>query len=130
MLLPTENPRKVSNIVQAQQSQFKELYSRLVNGLPGVHWPLNSPSLQVPLFPHNSCSYLLTLLTQQQDTSPQARAALLRKLPSKLLSKLEQRYTSGAVSKEADAPAFWLKMANEPDLASSIQKGKQRPLLL
>jgi hypothetical protein len=33
-----ENPHKVRNIVNAQQGQFRELYHRLVVGLPGVHW--------------------------------------------------------------------------------------------
>jgi hypothetical protein len=33
-----ENPNKVRNIVNAQQAQFRELYHRLVVGLPGVHW--------------------------------------------------------------------------------------------
>ncbi|KAG8771455.1 Mitochondrial translocator assembly and maintenance protein 41 [Ceratobasidium sp. 428] len=33
-----ENPRKIQNIVSAQQAQFRELYHRLAVGLSGVHW--------------------------------------------------------------------------------------------
>ena len=42
-----ENRNKVANIVQAQSTQFKELYHRLAVGLPGVHWPLSSTRIQV-----------------------------------------------------------------------------------
>lgn len=42
-----ENRSKVSNIVVAQSPQFRELYQRLANGLPGVHWPIGSSSIEV-----------------------------------------------------------------------------------
>ena len=47
MALPAENRSKVQNIVAKQSPQFKELYQRLVNGLPGVHWAAGSGLIEV-----------------------------------------------------------------------------------
>jgi mitochondrial translocator assembly and maintenance protein 41 len=106
MLLPAENPDKVKNIVKKQDSQFKELYYRLVTGLPGVHWPTNSSQIE-------------------QDTSPQARALHLRKLPSNLLSRLTNHYASSSSisAKEADESAYWAKLAAEEQMSTVIRSG-------
>lgn len=41
-----ENRGKVANIVSAQAPQFRELYQRLANGLPGVHWQAESSTVE------------------------------------------------------------------------------------
>jgi hypothetical protein len=41
-----ENRGKVANIVSAQAPQFRELYQRLANGLPSVHWRVGSSTIE------------------------------------------------------------------------------------
>ena len=104
-----ENPHKVRNIVNAQQAQFRELYHRLVVGLPGVHWAGDKV---------------------EQDASPQARALLLRKLPSNLRTRIDTRYqsltASGAAPSSPSSPTrdenvFWQKIGAAPDLTEVMQ---------
>ena len=106
MLLPAENRGKVGNIVRKQGEQFKELYHRLVVALPGVHWPAHTANIQ-------------------QDTSPQARAAHLRKLPSHLLKRVTDHYSthSSLPPKEADETVYWSKLAGDANLPSTIERG-------
>ncbi|KAF7298938.1 Kinesin-like protein [Mycena indigotica] len=103
MLLPAENRNKIANIVRKQGPQFKELYHRLVVGLPGVHWPMQ-------------------LETIQQDTTPHARAAHLRKLPSNLLAGVRSSFDrSGNVPVyEADESAYWIRLAGDDKLPAIL----------
>ncbi|KZV91205.1 Mmp37-domain-containing protein [Exidia glandulosa HHB12029] len=105
MRLPGENRSKVANIASAQGPQFKELYHRLAVGLPGVHWPLNSNRVQ-------------------QDTSPTARAALVRKLPSTLRARVEATYSRSAdtPSKESDEAAFYARIGADAQLGPVVQR--------
>jgi len=100
MVLPAENRNKVGNIVQKQGPQFKELYYRLVTGLPGVYWK-------------NHCTSIM------QDTSPNARLAHLRKLPSGLL-----RGVASPPHNAEDATEYWAQLSARPDLTSVIQSSK------
>lgn len=100
MLLPVENRNKVGNIVQKQGPQFKELYYRLVAGLPGVHWK-------------NHCESI------EQDTSPNAKLAHLRKLPSALLRGVASPPHNVEVASE-----YWAQLSARPDLGSMIESGK------
>ncbi|KAJ6613272.1 Mmp37-domain-containing protein [Mycena sp. CBHHK59/15] len=103
MMLPAENRGKVANIVRKQAPQFKELYHRLVVGLPGVHWSAHSSMIQ-------------------QDTTPHARAAHLKKLPSNLLSGVKNNYdrSSTAPSFEADESAYWIRLAGDERLPAVL----------
>ncbi|KAJ2927490.1 hypothetical protein H1R20_g9606, partial [Candolleomyces eurysporus] len=106
MLLPAENRGKVVNIVSKQGPQFKELYHRLVVALPGVHWSPNSSSIE-------------------QDISPKARSAHLKKLPLGLLSRVKQNYEQkGAVDKEleSDEAAYWVKLAGDEQLSQVLRQ--------
>ncbi|KAJ7250858.1 Mmp37-domain-containing protein [Mycena haematopus] len=105
MMLPAENRGKVANIVRNQAPQFKELYHRLVVGLPGVHWPAH-------------------LATIQQDTTPHARAAHLKKLPSNLLTGVRNSYdrsSAGATPYEADESAYWIRLAGDDKLPATLE---------
>ncbi|KAK7048374.1 kinesin-like protein [Favolaschia claudopus] len=99
MMLPAENRNKVLNIVRHQAPQFKELYHRLVVGLPGVHWSPYSSAIQ-------------------QDVTPHARAAHLKKLPSNLLSGVRNSYdrSSSTPAYEADESAYWIRLAGDDQL--------------
>ncbi|KAH9969682.1 Mmp37-domain-containing protein [Russula dissimulans] len=99
MVLPGENRGKVGNIVRKQGPQFRELYCRLVTGLPGVHWPPDSSTIQ-------------------QDTSPVARVAHLKKLPPVLLRRVRGGYASDSSlpSFETDEAAYWQRIAGDEQL--------------
>ncbi|EKM49529.1 uncharacterized protein PHACADRAFT_265061 [Phanerochaete carnosa HHB-10118-sp] len=102
MALPGENRGKVGNIVRKQGPQFKELYHRLVVALPGVHWSPHSHAIQ-------------------QDITPHARAAHLRKLPSNLLTRVTGAYAASDLPpREADEAVYWTRMAGHTDLAATI----------
>lgn len=107
MILPAENRSKVANIVKKQSPQFKELYQRLAIGLPGVHWSTESPTIE-------------------QDLSPHTRAAHLKKLPSNLLTKVTNRYSSRSSipPREADETTFWIKLAEDPRLSDILRSGQ------
>lgn len=105
MLLPAENRGKVGNIVRKQVPQFKELYHRLVTGLPGVHWPAH-------------------MSTIQQDSSPLARSAHLKKLPSNLLTAVTNHYTGcSGLRRELDETAYWIKLAEDENLPDVLRAG-------
>ena len=99
MVLPGENRGKVGNIVRKQGPQFRELYYRLVTGLPGVYWPAESSMIQ-------------------QDTSPLARVAHLKKLPSVLLRSVRGYYASDMSIPpfETDETAYWQRIAGDEQL--------------
>ncbi|KAG7088416.1 hypothetical protein E1B28_012413 [Marasmius oreades] len=105
MILPTENRNKAGNIVRKQAPQFKELYHRLAIGLPGLHWPAH-------------------LSTIKQDTSPLAKSAHLRKLPSGLLSRVERHFGSreGKPSREKEEGLYWVKLAEDEKLGERVKK--------
>jgi translocator assembly and maintenance protein 41 len=100
MLLPAENRGKVGNIVRKQGPQFKELYHRLVVGLPGVRWPMEESMIQ-------------------QDTSPKARSAHLKKLPKGLLERVKRNYAmrlDNAAELQADEGVYWIHLAGDKGL--------------
>jgi len=107
MLLPAENRGKVGNIVRKQGPQFKELYHRLVVGLPGVHWPLKESRIQ-------------------QDVSPKARSAHLRKLPKGLLERVKRNYAMRLENVEelqADEGMYWMHLAGDANLPKVLVEG-------
>ncbi|KAJ7672723.1 Mmp37-domain-containing protein [Mycena rosella] len=109
MMLPAENRGKVANIVKNQAPQFKELYHRLAVGLPGVHWPAH-------------------MSTIQQDTTPHARAAHLKKLPSTLLTGVKNNYDRSYTtpSYEADESAYWIRLAGDEKLPAALGQELRR----
>ena len=110
MVLPAENRGKVGNIVRNQQPQFRELYHRLVVGLPGVHWPLNTNQIQ-------------------QDISPQARSAHLRKLPSNLLNGVTARFAEFQDLRKEEENAYWVKLSeDQAKLNRVLNQGVYRTL--
>jgi translocator assembly and maintenance protein 41 len=107
MLLPAENRGKVGNIVRRQGPQFKELYHRLVVGLPGVHWPVKESRIQ-------------------QDTSPKARSAHLKKLPKGLLERVKRNYAmrlDNVAELQADEGVYWIHLAGDKDLPKVLVEG-------
>ncbi|KAF8133260.1 Mmp37-domain-containing protein [Boletus edulis] len=102
MLLPAENRGKVANMVTRQEAQFRELYWRLAQGLPGVRWGVDSEMIE-------------------QDTSAHARAAHLRKLPEGMLMRVHARAQGRGPPREADECAYWLRVAGDEALPSILR---------
>jgi translocator assembly and maintenance protein 41 len=101
MVLPAENRGKVVNMVARQEVQFRELYWRLAQGLPGVRWRVDSHMIE-------------------QDTSAHARAAHLKKLPEGLLTRVHARAQGRGPPREADECAYWLRVAEDTTLPSIL----------
>lgn len=57
-----ENRGKVANIVTAQAPQFRELYQRLANGLPGIHWRVGSSKIEASS-PHLSYTLICSRMS-------------------------------------------------------------------
>ncbi|KAK0446705.1 mitochondrial matrix Mmp37-domain-containing protein [Armillaria borealis] len=103
MVLPAENRGKVGNIVRKQEAQFKELYGRLVGGLPGVDWTSEAGRLK-------------------QDLSPLAREKHLRKLPRVLLEALRTRY----MAQNEEEERFWIRLAADKRLDTLLEGEMKR----
>ncbi|KAI1733805.1 mitochondrial matrix Mmp37 [Xylaria scruposa] len=86
MALPTENPKKVSNIVSHNMLNFRRLYAPLVESLPNVAF--NDPSCQSTDWVANTDA----ILKLEQDMDPIKRANMVRRLPKAFRSKLYFEY--------------------------------------
>lgn len=106
MWLPAENRSKVANMARYQGAQFRELYRRLVVALPGVDW--TRPGVI------------------EQDVSPHARSAHLRKLPAGLLEGVRRHYDgrAGFPPLESDESAYWVRLAGDERLPEVLQSGQ------
>lgn len=108
MVLPAENRDKVANMVSRQEDQFRELYWRLAQGLPGVRWSVDS-------------------VVVEQDTGLHARAAHLRKLPHGLLERVHGRMVGRVPPREADESAYWLNVAGDERMPTFLHEGVDMP---
>ncbi|KAI1103955.1 mitochondrial matrix Mmp37 [Jackrogersella minutella] len=86
MALPTENPKKVSNIVTHNMLNFRRLYAPLIESLPNVEF--DDPVCSSPDWIANADS----VLKIQQDMDPVKRGNMVRRLPKAFRSKLYFEY--------------------------------------
>ncbi|KAI0968996.1 mitochondrial matrix Mmp37 [Xylaria arbuscula] len=86
MALPTENPKKVSNIVTHNMLNFRRLYAPLVESLPNVIF--NDPSCKNADWVTNTDA----VLKLEQDMDPVKRGNMVRRLPKAFRSKLYFEY--------------------------------------
>jgi translocator assembly and maintenance protein 41 len=138
MRFGSENPRKIANIVENQMSNFRQLYSPLVEDLPNVTFTAPHPH------PHTT-EWLLDPTansTLQQDMSPIKRGNMVRRLPQAFRSKLYFLYQKKfgipgreyqamlEASKDEDAQSFKRReggefdrrIAGESDLKDQVGK--------
>jgi translocator assembly and maintenance protein 41 len=86
MVLPTENPSKVANIVGNNLPNFRRLYAPLVDNLPNVQF--NDSKCSNPNWASDeSANVRLT-----QDMDPVKRGNMVRRLPKSFRSKLYFQY--------------------------------------
>ncbi|CAJ2514041.1 Uu.00g021600.m01.CDS01 [Anthostomella pinea] len=86
MAFPTENPKKVTNIVNHNMLNFRRLYAPLVESLPNVDF--KDPACKNPDWITNTDS----VLKIQQDMDPIKRGNMVRRLPKAFRSKLYFEY--------------------------------------
>jgi translocator assembly and maintenance protein 41 len=86
MSLPTEDPRKVANIVGNNLPNFRRLYAPLVDNLPNVNFTDSKCS-------NPSWAFDLTANVRiAQDMNPIKRGNMVRRLPKSFRSKLYFQY--------------------------------------
>ncbi|KAI1081812.1 mitochondrial matrix Mmp37 [Whalleya microplaca] len=86
MAFPTENPKKVANIVNNNMLNFRRLYAPLVESLPNVDY--NDPACSKPDWVTNTDA----VLNIQQDMDPVKRGNMVRRLPKAFRAKLYFEY--------------------------------------
>lgn len=86
MAFPTENPKKVANIVNHNMLNFRRLYAPLIESLPNVIY--DDPVTSNPDWITNTD----TVLKIQQDMDPVKRGNMVRRLPKAFRSKLYFEY--------------------------------------
>ena len=88
MALPTEDPRKVSNIVTHQLTNFRHLYSPLVQNLPNVSYQ-DSRCSDPSWMDDPTANVILS-----QDMNPKRRGNMVRRLPKAFRERLYFAYQS------------------------------------
>ncbi|KAF3026736.1 Mitochondrial translocator assembly and maintenance protein 41 [Neopestalotiopsis sp. 37M] len=86
MAFPTENPRKVANIVDHNMQNFRALYAPLIESLPNVEF--DDPSCKKD----NWIWDTKDVLKLRQDMDPVKRGNMVRRLPKAFRSKLYFEY--------------------------------------
>ncbi|KAI0388796.1 mitochondrial matrix Mmp37 [Xylariaceae sp. FL0594] len=86
MAFPTENPKKITNIVNHNMLNFRRLYAPLVESLPNVIF--NDPACKNADWVNNTDA----ILKLEQDMDPVKRGNMVRRLPKAFRSKLYFEY--------------------------------------
>jgi mitochondrial translocator assembly and maintenance protein 41 len=86
MAFPTENPRKVANIVNHNMLNFRRLYAPLIESLPNVDF--DDPACKQTDWIWNTDS----VVKLQQDEDPVKRGNMVRRLPKRFRAKLYFEY--------------------------------------
>jgi len=86
MAFPTENPKKIANIVNHNMMNFRRLYAPLVESLPNVVF--NDPACNNTDWITNTDA----ILKLEQDMDPVKRGNMVRRLPKAFRSKLYFEY--------------------------------------
>ncbi|RYP56239.1 hypothetical protein DL771_012026 [Monosporascus sp. 5C6A] len=86
MAFPTENPRKVANIVDHNMLNFRRLYAPLIESLPNVEF--DDPACSKDDWVYNTDS----VVKLQQDMDPIKRGNMVRRLPKNFRGKLYFEY--------------------------------------
>lgn len=116
MVLPTEDPGKVRNIVSGQMAHFRRLYAPLISNLPNV-------TFQDPRCSQNDwIDDPETVLAMVQDMDPVKRGNMVRRLPESFRQKLYFQYQSRFTIPRAE---FNKMMEENDDSKSEIVRRPQ-----
>lgn len=116
MVLPTEDPGKVRNIVSGQMAHFRRLYAPLISNLPNV-------TFQDPRCSQNDwIDDPDSILAMVQDMDPVKRGNMVRRLPESFRQKLYFQYQSRFAIPRAE---FNKMMEENDDSKSEIVRRPQ-----
>jgi translocator assembly and maintenance protein 41 len=110
MALPTENPRKVKNIVGNNMANFRRLYLPLIETLPNVDFNDAGSSSKDWVWDADKNLNLV------QDMDPVKRSNMVRRLPKAFRSRLYFQYQKKLAMPQADFD----KMMDESEKEDSI----------
>lgn len=117
MALPTENRKKVENIVTHQLTNFRYLYAPLIENLPNISF--NDSRCSNSQWQHDS-----TIDAKlQQDMDPVKRGNMVRRLPKAFRSRLYFRYQSKFGIPGREFNAMMEKTKDEDEQGIKRQQG-------
>ncbi|KAK8127802.1 hypothetical protein PG984_008910 [Apiospora sp. TS-2023a] len=118
MAFPTENPRKVANIVDHNMQNFRRLYAPLIESLPNTE------------FDDPACKSLDWISTEKnrvmpirQDMNPIKRGNMVRRLPKEFRSKLYFKYQEKFQIPQLDFDKMMNESSNEDSESFKRQQG-------
>ncbi|KAJ9150855.1 hypothetical protein NKR23_g3356 [Pleurostoma richardsiae] len=117
MSLPTENPRKVANIVGNNLPNFRRLYAPLIETLPNAEF--DDPGTR-------NRDWLLdptANLRLRQDMDPVKRGNMVRRLPKAFRSRLYFQYQKKLAVPQVDFDAMMEASRNEDASSFTRQQG-------
>jgi translocator assembly and maintenance protein 41 len=107
MQFPTENPAKISNIVDNNMTMFRRLYGPLIDTLPNVDW--NDPNAKTDIWLTNPDANLRL----SQDMDPVKRGNMVRRLPQHFRSRLYFQYQKKFAIPRGDFNRMMAESADE-----------------
>ncbi|KAK8119352.1 uncharacterized protein PG998_003978 [Apiospora kogelbergensis] len=118
MAFPTENPRKVANIVDHNMQNFRRLYAPLIESLPNT-W-FDDPACK-------SLDWISTekdrVMSIRQNMDPIKRGNMVRRLPKKFRSKLYFKYQQKFQIPQLDFDKMMTESKNEDTGSFKRQQG-------
>ncbi|KAL2260118.1 hypothetical protein VTK26DRAFT_5995 [Humicola hyalothermophila] len=117
MSLPTENPRKVKNIVGNNMANFRRLYLPLIETLPNVDF--NDPGTSARDWIRDPSKNLKLV----QDMDPIKRGNMVRRLPKAFRSRLYFRYQKKLAMPQAEFDKMMEEGEKEDSVAFKRQEG-------
>jgi translocator assembly and maintenance protein 41 len=118
MSLPTENPKKVANIVGNNLPHFRRLYAPLVETLPNVEF--NDPGCRADgwMAMENDANLRLA-----QDMDPVKRGNMVRRLPKSFREKLYFQYQKKFAIPRGEFDAMMEESKNEDSIQFRRREG-------
>lgn len=117
MALPTENPRKVKNIVGNNMANFRRLYLPLIETLPNVNF--NDPGSSDKDWIWDESKNLKLA----QDMDPVKRGNMVRRLPKSFRSKLYFQYQKKLAIPQAEFSKMMDESRKEDAIAFTRREG-------
>ncbi|GAB1319569.1 Mitochondrial translocator assembly and maintenance protein 41 [Madurella fahalii] len=116
MALPTENPRKVKNIVGNNMANFRRLYLPLIETLPNVDF--NDPACSARDWIWDNTNLKLV-----QDMDPVKRGNMVRRLPKEFRSRLYFQYQKKLAIPQEEFSKMMDENRNEDSVAFKRREG-------
>ncbi|KAK8010877.1 mitochondrial matrix Mmp37 [Apiospora arundinis] len=118
MAFPTENPRKVANIVDHNMQNFRRLYAPLIESLPNTEF--DDPACKTFDWISTEKDRVMTI---RQDMNPIKRGNMVRRLPKEFRSKLYFKYQEKFQIPQLDFDKMMSESTNEDTGSFKRQQG-------